>query len=103
MGLGKQRAQLGGKCRNSAQEEARSGPEGMFLAGSGCRLENTGAVASILVDFGRELHGGVRFVSGAASSRDIKVRHERTVANTIETSISKPDKVRLARATTSCG
>lgn len=75
----------------------------MFLAGSGCRLENTGAVASILVDFGRELHGGVRFVSGAASSRDIKVRHERTVANTIETSISKPDKVRLARATTSCG
>jgi len=45
-------------------------PEGQFLAGSGCRLENKGEPASILVDFGRELHGGVHLASGAASSEE---------------------------------
>ena len=49
-------------------------PEGLFLAGSGCRLENKGAPASVLVDFGRELHGGVQLASGGPSGRDVKVR-----------------------------
>ena len=40
-------------------------PEGIFLEGSGCRMENKGAPASVLVDFGRELHGGVQLASGA--------------------------------------
>ena len=47
--------------------------EGRFLAGEGCRLENKGAPASVLVDFGRELHGGVSLASGA-TARDAKVR-----------------------------
>ena len=49
-------------------------PEGAFLAGSGCRLENKGAPASVLVDFGRELHGGVQLASGGPSGKDVKVR-----------------------------
>ena len=49
-------------------------PEGAFLAGSGCRMENKGAPASVLVDFGRELHGGVQLASGGPSGRDVKVR-----------------------------
>ncbi len=49
-------------------------PEGVFLAGSGCRLENKGASASVLVDFGRELHGGVQLASGGPSGKDVKVR-----------------------------
>ncbi len=49
-------------------------PEGMFLAGSGCRMENTGAPASVLVDFGIELHGGVQLASGGPSGRNVKVR-----------------------------
>jgi alpha-L-rhamnosidase len=49
-------------------------PEGRFLGGSGCRMENKGAPASILVDFGRELHGGLKLVSGGPSSKGVKVR-----------------------------
>ena len=49
-------------------------PEGVFLAGSGCRMENKGAPASVLVDFGRELHGGVQLASGGPSGKDVKVR-----------------------------
>ena len=44
-------------------------PEGIFLAGSGCRMENKGAPASLLVDFGRELHGGVQLASGGPSKK----------------------------------
>jgi hypothetical protein len=49
-------------------------PEGLFLDGSGCRMENKGAPASVLVDFGRELHGGVQLASGGPSGRDVRVR-----------------------------
>ena len=49
-------------------------PEGLFLAGSGCRLENKGAPASVLVDFGRELHGGVQLAAGGPSGKNVKVR-----------------------------
>ena len=49
-------------------------PEGLFLAGSGCRLENKGEPASVLVDFGRELHGGVSLAAGGPSGKDVKVR-----------------------------
>jgi hypothetical protein len=49
-------------------------PEGSFLAGSGCRMENKGAPASILVDFGRELHGGLKLSAGGPSGRKVKVR-----------------------------
>lgn len=49
-------------------------PEGVFLAGSGCRMENKGEPASVLVDFGRELHGGVNLASGGSSGKGLKVR-----------------------------
>ncbi len=49
-------------------------PEGVFLAGSGCRMENKGEPASVLVDFGRELHGGVHLASGGPSGKDVRVR-----------------------------
>ena len=49
-------------------------PEGRFLNGSGCVLENKGEPAGILVDFGRELHGGLQIASGGPSSRGMKVR-----------------------------
>lgn len=49
-------------------------PEGVFLQGSGCRLENKGGLASVLVDFGVELHGGVQLASGGPSGRNVKVR-----------------------------
>ena len=49
-------------------------PEGTFLDGSGCRMENKGSPASLLVDFGIELHGGLQLASGGPSGRDVKVR-----------------------------
>jgi alpha-L-rhamnosidase len=49
-------------------------PEGEFLDGSGCRMENKGAPASVLVDFGKELHGGLQLASGGLSGKDVKVR-----------------------------
>lgn len=49
-------------------------PEGVFLAGSGCRMENKGAPASVVLDFGRELHGGLQMATGGPSGRDVKVR-----------------------------
>ena len=49
-------------------------PEGMFQDGTGCRLENNGNPASVLVDFGVELHGGVQLAAGGPSGRDVKVR-----------------------------
>ncbi len=49
-------------------------PEGPFLAGTGCRMENKGEIASVLVDFGRELHGGVHLASGGPSAKGMKVR-----------------------------
>lgn len=49
-------------------------PEGIFLEGSGCRLENKGTPASVLVDFGRELQGGVQLGAGLPGGEPIKVR-----------------------------
>jgi len=49
-------------------------PEGVFLSGGGCRMENRGEPASVLVDFGRELHGGVSLAAGGASEKGMKVR-----------------------------
>jgi len=49
-------------------------PEGVFLQGAGCRMENRGDPASVLVDFGRELHGGIHLASGGASKKGMKVR-----------------------------
>ncbi|MDD5037662.1 MAG: hypothetical protein PHE55_23275, partial [Methylococcaceae bacterium] len=49
-------------------------PEGRFLAGCGCRMENKGEPASLVVDFGRELHGGLKLMSGGPSSKGVKVR-----------------------------
>jgi hypothetical protein len=56
------------------QEKHGQVPEGIFLAGSGCRLENKGAPAAVLVDFGRELHGGLQLASGGPSGHDVQVR-----------------------------
>lgn len=56
------------------QERYGQVPEGVFLEGSGCRLENKGAAPGVLLDFGTELHGGVRLASGGPSGRDVRVR-----------------------------
>lgn len=39
-----------------------------------CILSNGGNTASALLDFGRELHGGLRLAVGAPSSKDMKLR-----------------------------
>jgi len=49
-------------------------PEGKFLDGSGCRMENKGAPASVLVDFGCELHGGLQLACGGPTRKGTKVR-----------------------------
>jgi alpha-L-rhamnosidase len=49
-------------------------PEGKFLDGSGCRLENKGEPASVLVDFGCELHGGLHLASGGPTKKGTKLR-----------------------------
>ncbi|VGO16255.1 hypothetical protein PDESU_04846 [Pontiella desulfatans] len=49
-------------------------PEGAFKQGGGCRMVNRGEPASVLVDFGRELHGGVALASGPISEKGMKVR-----------------------------
>lgn len=49
-------------------------PEGVFLQGRGCRMENKGEQASILVDFGKELHGGVHLACGGPTKKGMKVR-----------------------------
>ena len=50
-------------------------PEGAFYAGSGCLLETDGIKpAAILLDFGRELHGGLQLGCGGRSDRGMKVR-----------------------------
>ena len=56
------------------QEKYGQVPEGVFLAGSGCRMENKGAPASVLVDFGCELHGGIQLASGGVSGKELQVR-----------------------------
>lgn len=44
-------------------------PEGRFPQGSGCRLVNAGAPASVLLDFGREIHGGLQIGVGSVNGR----------------------------------
>ncbi len=48
--------------------------EGKFLEGSGCRMENKGAIPSVLVDFGCELHGGLHLACGGPTKRGSRVR-----------------------------
>ncbi len=58
-------------------------PEGVFLSGSGCRMENRGKPASVLFDFGRELHGGVHLASGGRSKKagvSVRVRFGESAA-----------------------
>ena len=51
-------------------------PEGRFLAGSGCLLnrKSTNETVAVLLDFGRELHGGLQIGSGGRSGKGTKVR-----------------------------
>lgn len=51
-------------------------PEGRFYEGSGCLLEidDTKKGSAVLLDFGRELHGGVQIGCGGRSSRGMKIR-----------------------------
>ena len=51
-------------------------PEGRFLAGSGCLLnrKSTNETTAVLLDFGRELHGGLQIGSGGRSGKGTKVR-----------------------------
>lgn len=39
-----------------------------------CRLEHRAAAASLLIDFGKELHGGIRIVGGVNEPRTAKLR-----------------------------
>lgn len=60
-------------------------PEGKFLVGSGCRLENKGAPASVLVGFGCELHGGLHLACGGPTKKGgkVRVRFGESVAETM--------------------
>ena len=49
-------------------------PEGAWARGSGCVMENSGEGSWLILDFGRELHGGVRILSGAPSRKGARVR-----------------------------
>lgn len=51
-------------------------PEGRFYEGSGCLLERNENVktSAVLIDFGKELHGGVQIGCGGRSSRGMKIR-----------------------------
>ena len=51
-------------------------PEGRFLDGSGCVLKrkSAGGTSAVLLDFGREIHGGVQIGSGGRSGTRTKVR-----------------------------
>ena len=55
-------------------ERLLQAPQGQRAEGSGCRMENKGAPASVLVDFGRELTGGVQLAAGGPSGTVVKVR-----------------------------
>lgn len=39
-----------------------------------CVMANSGTTVGVLLDFGRELHGGLRLAAGAPSSKDMKLR-----------------------------
>ena len=56
-------------------------PEGRFLAGSGCTLERKdGAPSAILLDFGRELHGGIQIGNGLPKGRKrVRIRFGESV------------------------
>ena len=58
--------------------------EGAFGSATGCRLVNDGVPAGILLDFGRELHGGVQIGvspnSGTSSQPKIRVRFGESVS-----------------------
>jgi len=59
-------------------------PEGRFLDGSGCVLK--GAGAGIVLDFGRELHGGLQIGSGgrtASAGAKARVRFGESVAEAL--------------------
>ncbi len=61
-------------------------PEGQFLAGTGCTLVKKGsnAVASVILDFGRELHGSVQVAHGAKTGHKfIRYRFGESVAETL--------------------
>ena len=49
-------------------------PETGWRKPGGCILENGGNEASVLLDFGRELHGGLQFGVAAAGTRNMKAR-----------------------------
>ena len=58
-------------------------PEGEFSKGSGCVLSNRGAAPAILLDFGREIHGGVQIGVGAGKAKRqprVRVRTGESVA-----------------------
>ena len=53
-------------------------PEGGWVQGSvgvpPCALDNAGAPAGVLLDFGRELHGGVQILTGRGTGRHLRMR-----------------------------
>ena len=55
-----------------------------------CRLENKGNAAGIILDFGRELHGGLQLGVGARSSRlmRVRIRFGESVAETCSDALS---------------
>jgi len=53
--------------------------EGRFLAPTGCRLVNNGEAPGILLDFGREIHGGVAIGHGMKSNMKARIRFGESV------------------------
>ena len=63
-------------------------PEGRFLAGSGCYLnrKSTNETSAVVLDFGREIHGGLQIGSGSRTGgvwARVRVRFGESVAETM--------------------
>ena len=49
-------------------------PENGFWKGADCKLKNVGVAPGVLLDFGREIHGGVQLGCGCGGTEGMKVR-----------------------------
>lgn len=70
-------------CQETTANASINGLDNLLLKGNGqadlasrqlAKIKTAGGDASFLLDFGRELHGGIQIVTGMSSHKEIKVR-----------------------------
>ena len=59
-------------------------PEERWRANCGCTMENNGEPASVLLDFGRELHGGIQIGGMCPRGMKMRVRFGESVGEAID-------------------